>query len=272
MIQRRLSQPPITSPAWILISSFRGMLISSSTVQGLFTWPLMLKSLVPLFLARPKLANQSPPRLQIAGATATVSTLVTVVGQPNTPTSAGNGGFSLACLAYPPATRSGRSPRRRCRPRHRGGQTSRSRSRCRRRSCPGTHGSAGHKAALNKGVGVMPHDFTILACSRLSFVSVDHQILGSAITGLVHEAPLHSRWKTGPTASSEAACLNLVDDPVRPLLHDLLGLVPLAPGHGPLQPPVMRAVGVLGRGLGGLAAHLTNLAAHTEGTTLQVLQ
>merc|ERR1719225_797962 len=60
----------------------------------------MLKSLVPLFLVRPKLANQSAPRLQIVGATATVSTLVTVVGQPNTPTSAGKGGFrrGLPCL------------------------------------------------------------------------------------------------------------------------------------------------------------------------------
>merc|ERR1719445_1090464 len=67
MMQRRLSQPPITSPAWILMRSFRGMLITSSTVQGLFTCPLMLKSLVPLFLARPKPANQSPPRLQMVG-------------------------------------------------------------------------------------------------------------------------------------------------------------------------------------------------------------
>ena len=31
----------------------------------------------------------------MSGATATVSTLVTVVGHPKTPTSAGNGGFSL---------------------------------------------------------------------------------------------------------------------------------------------------------------------------------
>merc|ERR1719422_426723 len=57
MMQRRLSQPPITSPAWILMRSFRGMLISSSTVQGLFTCPLMLKSLVQLLphVGRPQL-------------------------------------------------------------------------------------------------------------------------------------------------------------------------------------------------------------------------
>ena len=69
--------------------------ISSSTVVGLFTCPEMLNSLVPEFLGLPKPANQVPPRLQIVGATATVSTLETVVGHPKTPTSAGNGGFNL---------------------------------------------------------------------------------------------------------------------------------------------------------------------------------
>merc|ERR1711935_789097 len=114
MTHSRLSQPPMTSPQWILIRSLRGMLISSSTVQGLLTCPLMLKSLVPLFLWRPKPRNQSPPRLQMVGATATVSTLVTVVGQPNTQTSAGNGGFSLGFPCLPSRLQLERFLRRKC--------------------------------------------------------------------------------------------------------------------------------------------------------------
>ena len=82
------------------------------------------------------------------------------------------------------------------------------------------------------------------AGSRLAFISVDHQILGSAVTRLVHEAPLHAGGEPGPTAASEATGLDLVDDPVSALLHDLLGLVPLAPGHGPLEPPVVAAIDV----------------------------
>lgn len=67
------------------MSSLRGTDISSSTVHGVLTWPEMLNSLVPEFLSLPKPANQVPPRRQISGATATVSTLETVVGHPNTP-------------------------------------------------------------------------------------------------------------------------------------------------------------------------------------------
>jgi hypothetical protein len=56
---------------------------------------------VPELRSRPNDANQLPPRRQIAGATAIVSTLATVVGQPNTPTSAGNGGLSLGLPCLP---------------------------------------------------------------------------------------------------------------------------------------------------------------------------
>lgn len=55
---------------------------------------------VPEFLGLPNDANQAPPLRQIEGATATVSTFDTVVGQPKTPISAGNGGLrrGLPCL------------------------------------------------------------------------------------------------------------------------------------------------------------------------------
>lgn len=48
MTAKRLSQPPLTPPQCRSMSSLRGMLSSSSTVQGLFTWPLMQKSFVPV--------------------------------------------------------------------------------------------------------------------------------------------------------------------------------------------------------------------------------
>ena len=70
-------------------------------MQGLFTWPEMQKSFVPALFFLPKEANQSPPLRIIVGHTATVSTFVTVVGQPQSPAFAGKGGFNLGFPGLP---------------------------------------------------------------------------------------------------------------------------------------------------------------------------
>lgn len=56
---------------------------------------------MPLLLGRPKDENQLAPLRIMVGQTATVSTLVTVVGQLNTPELAGNGGLSLGFPGFP---------------------------------------------------------------------------------------------------------------------------------------------------------------------------
>lgn len=83
------------------MSYFKGIDISYSTVQGLFTCPEMQNNFVPRLLGLPKEENHEAPRLIIVGQTATVSTLVTVVGQLKTPLLAGNGGFDLGFPGLP---------------------------------------------------------------------------------------------------------------------------------------------------------------------------
>ena len=57
----RLPQPPRTPPQCSSSSCFSGMDMASSTLHGLFTWPEMHISLVPVLFGRPKLANHPAP-------------------------------------------------------------------------------------------------------------------------------------------------------------------------------------------------------------------
>ena len=55
----------------------------------------MQNNLTPAFFGLPNELNQLAPRLVIVGTTDTVSTFVTVVGQPYSLALAGSGGFNI---------------------------------------------------------------------------------------------------------------------------------------------------------------------------------
>src|SRR5258705_2814260 len=68
--------------------------IATSYVPGRFTEPESVTRRVPPDLPAPTPANHSGPFSNSVGSVEMVSTLFTMVGEPNRPTTAGNGGLS----------------------------------------------------------------------------------------------------------------------------------------------------------------------------------
>ena len=76
-----------------------------SYVPGRLMCPLQQKSRVPALFSVPSDLNHAPPRWTMWGRFDSVSTLLTTVGLPYRPLSAGNGGFSRGSPCVPPVTR-----------------------------------------------------------------------------------------------------------------------------------------------------------------------
>lgn len=88
-------------------------------------------------------------------------------------------------------------------------------------------------------MGILPQDLTVLAGARLALISVHNEVLGPAIIPVaLHKAPLESTGETGATPPPEPGLLNLVQDPVGALEHNLLGLVPVTTLEGAGQAKV----------------------------------
>src|SRR6478672_1251239 len=67
--------------------------IDASKTPGFFTWPLTQYSFGPPFFSGPTEANHSAPRETMIGTLHSVSTLLTALGLPYKPATAGNGGL-----------------------------------------------------------------------------------------------------------------------------------------------------------------------------------
>src|SRR6185436_21148329 len=94
-------RPSRTPPAWPSINSRSVMLIDASYTPGRLTWPLTQYSFGPPFFSGPSDAYHSGPLVTINGTLHNVSTLLTAVGFPYRPTSAGNGGLFRGCARFP---------------------------------------------------------------------------------------------------------------------------------------------------------------------------
>ena len=77
------------------------------------------------------------------------------------------------------------------------------------------HGTTSDQTSLEQLVGVLAHNFTVLAGSGLTLIGVDDQVAGLGVLVPVlevHEGPLHTRGETSSTTATETRGLDFRDD------------------------------------------------------------
>src|SRR5260370_10123373 len=89
-------------PARSMITCLKVAPSSTSYTPGFFTLPLTVSRRVPGDFSVPSLAYSAPPMLMIVGTVASVSTLLSSVGRPHAPLTAGHGGRQRRARPLPP--------------------------------------------------------------------------------------------------------------------------------------------------------------------------
>src|SRR5258707_15403796 len=98
-----LSLRPFQTPPQRSIRSLKGMPMGNSKLPGLVTWPETEKITVPPEFTGPKPANHAAPLRMMVGTEAKLCVLLMVVGLPNKPKLAGNGGLKRGFAGLPPS-------------------------------------------------------------------------------------------------------------------------------------------------------------------------
>ena len=96
-----LSLRPFHTPPASASRSLKGIPMGNSMLQGFATWPETEKMMVPPEFGGPKPANHAAPLRMMVGTEAKLWVLLMVVGLPNRPKLAGNGGLKRGLPGLP---------------------------------------------------------------------------------------------------------------------------------------------------------------------------
>ena len=90
------------------------------------------------------------------------------------------------------------------------------------------HRETGDQRALQQLMRLVSQNVAVLACARLGFIGIDHQVMRAAIGLLGHERPLHPGRESRAAAPAQTGLFHLFDNPVTALGQDVLRIVPVA--------------------------------------------